>query len=208
LYGSAASGESYGKRSDINVMVVLRDGSLGAIARSSPVLTGRKFGPVEAVFFTEAYIKSSADVFPIEFLDMKENYKVIYGKDVLKDLPIDRRNLRFQCEQELKSRLIAVKKAYPKMIAGRAAQTMLFRTFTSFLHISRNLLKLKGETPPYSKQDLVEHVAKRFGIDAALLDRILDAKRRGARLSTKEADGLLCAFTDQLERLADEVDRS
>jgi len=33
---------------------------------------------------TEEYIAKSKDVFPIEFLDMQENYAVIYGKDVLK----------------------------------------------------------------------------------------------------------------------------
>jgi predicted nucleotidyltransferase len=207
LFGSAASGESSGKNSDINVLVVLGDESLDAIARSTSVLTSRKFRNIDAVFFSEKYMKTTTDVFPIEFLDMKDNYKVLYGKDVLMGLSVDLKNLRFQCEQELKSKLIAIKKAYPRIVARDAARAFLFKTFTSSVHVLRNLLRLKGEAPPYRKEDAMKLVASRFGVDGAVFKRILDAKQSGAKLSIRQADELLCDFTKELERLTDAVDR-
>ena len=57
---------------------------------------------INPVFFTEDYIIRSTDVFPIEFLDMKENHVTLYGKDLFEAIAVDTKNLRFQCEQEIK----------------------------------------------------------------------------------------------------------
>ena len=108
LYGSAASGEFSARHSNVNIAVILRDTSLANLSRIAPLLNKYKFRPLKVIFFTEIYIKNSADVFPIEFLDIKENHKILYGSDLLAGLKIDIKNLRFQCEQELKSKILSV----------------------------------------------------------------------------------------------------
>ena len=112
LYGSAASGEFSTGHSNINLAVVLNDTSLSNLSKIAPILNKNKFRLLNVLFFTEDCIKSSADVFPVEFLDIKENHNILCGKDIVADLPIDIKNLRFQCEQELKSKIINIKKIY------------------------------------------------------------------------------------------------
>ena len=96
LYGSAVSGEFVDKHSNLNLLVVLINADLEVIKKSSKLV--HKFKMVNSLFLTEDYITNSTDIFPIEFLDIQENYFVLYGKDVLKDIQIDMRNLQFQCE--------------------------------------------------------------------------------------------------------------
>jgi len=202
LYGSAASGEFTGKHSNINLLVVLDDTGLENLARISKILSAGKFRILSPLFFTEDYISSSTDVFPIEFLDMKENYSVIYGKDVLAGLEIDLRNLRFQCEQELKAKVINIKKNYFSTANKNALKELLFKSFNSSLHILRNLIRLKGRTPPYLKEDILNELGREFDMDTADLKKILSAKNNNLKLSCGEIEALFFAFVKELEKLS------
>jgi predicted nucleotidyltransferase len=65
IYGSSASGEFSRRHSNINIAVILKDASLRNLTRSSRALGQYKFRLLDPVFFTEGYLKTSADVFPI-----------------------------------------------------------------------------------------------------------------------------------------------
>jgi len=207
LYGSAASGEYAVRHSNVNIAVILRDAGIRNLSKMAPIMKKRRFRIINPVFFTEEYIRRSTDVFPIEFLDMKENYAVLYGKDVLVDLSIDTKNLKFQCEQELKSKLINIKRAY-LLNANRAFfGKALFRLFTSSLHILRNIIRLKSGVAVYSKENIIREAAKEFGIDPDNLNKILAAKIKGAGLTAKEKEMLFFSFVEDLEKLTEAVDR-
>lgn len=207
LYGSLASGEFSSKHSNVNIAIVLNDTTLNNIAKISKLLNFKRYRRFNPIFLTGDYIRRSSDVFPIEFLDMKENHILLYGKDVLKDLDVDMRNLRFQCEQELKAKLINVKRLYLRILDRSALQNLLFRSLTSVLHILRNSIRLKGRAPSYSKEDVLKEVAGEFRIDLVNFNRILAAKNRNLSLRYKEVDLLFQAFVKDLEKITDIVDR-
>jgi hypothetical protein len=206
LYGSAVSGEFVNKRSNLNLLVVLKTADLEHLRKSSKPI--RKFKMINTLFLTGDYIASSVDIFPIEFLDMQENHLVIYGNDVLRDLHIDIRNLRFQCEQELKAKLIKLRQAY-LMINGNtsALRNLLFISFTSILHILRNVLRLKGKTPPYLKPDILKELNSELKIDMAVWETILAAKNNQMKLSGREIEQLFVNLVKELEQIVDIVDK-
>jgi len=207
LYGSASSGEFAEKHSNINLMVVLADTTLPSLAKAHGLVNSARFRAIQPIFFTEDYIKSSLDIFPIEFLDIAENHTVLYGKDVVKDLRVDTRNLRFQCEQELKSRLLNVKKQYLLAKNRAEMERLLFKTFTSILHILRNVLRLKGRQPPYLKEEILSQIGKEFGVDTHVFDEILWAKNKSMPLSHKDIDALLAGLAGELEDVVAAVDK-
>lgn len=207
LYGSAASGEYTNAFSNINLLVILNDTSLANIAKASGLIKKYKFRLIRPVFFTEKFMRNSADVFPIEFLDMKENRIVLHGRDVLRDIEIDVKNLRFQCEQELKSKLINIKNSYmaDTSLAGR--KKLLFKFFTSILHILRNVLRLKGRVPPYSKEDIISNIVREFeNVDEVIFRKILEIKNSNLKLNRRELEDVFYSFVAELEKIADMVD--
>lgn len=206
LYGSAASGEFAERYSNINLLVVLKDTGLAALSKASGLVRARGYRTVAPLFFTEAHIASSADTFPIEFFDMKENYAVLYGKDVLKDLRIDTRNLRFQCEQELKSKLISIKRRYLLLDRKKDLEQLLFRSFTSCIHILRNVLRLKGNEPPYLRSEVLAEAEKALSVDMKVSNEILWAKAKKMKLSHADVDALLVGFVKELEAIAGIID--
>ncbi|MFA5145133.1 MAG: hypothetical protein WC723_03920 [Candidatus Omnitrophota bacterium] len=207
LYGSAASGEFINKHSNLNVLVVLKNADLDNLARASGLINKRRFRLIHPLFLSESYIRSSNDVFPIEFLDMKENYTVLSGSDALKNITIDTRNLRFQCEQELKAKIIALKQCYLRNSesAGQLSASLL-KAFTSITHILRNVLRIKGRQPPYLKQDILKDLEAEFQIDKAAWEKILAAKNKQVKLNAKEAKRLFVNFVKDVEEITNFID--
>lgn len=206
LYGSAASGEYSAKVSNINLLVILTDTSLENLSKASKFIMRSRFKDLEPLFFTEDYIRRSLDVFPIEFLDMRENYSVLYGNNILKNLKIDIKNLRFQCEQELKSKLINIKNSYLRNKNRYALRSLLFQSFTSIMHILRNLVRLKVKSPSYAKKDVLSDVAREFKFDTANLNKILEAKIKNSKLNYKDTQLLFSSLARDLEKIIDIVD--
>lgn len=206
LYGSAASGEFSRRHSNINLLVVLDNVELGNLSKISKALNKPKFRILNSLFFTRDYIRRSTDTFPIEFLDMKENYVVLEGEDVLKGIEVDIKNLRFQCEQELKAKIINIKNFYLRNKDNSAIKDILFSALTSVSHILRNLVRLKGKTPFYLKPDILRQVSEEFSIDTQSFKKILQAKNGNIKLTYREAEGLLLDFVKDLEKISDIID--
>jgi len=206
LYGSAASNEFSPAHSNLNLAVILTDTSLSKLSLIAPVLNKGKFRLFNVVFFTEEYINSSLDVFPVEFLDMKENHRVLYGKDALADLNIDTRNLRFQCEQELKAKITNIKRTYLYNINSPGLDRLLMKFFTSSLHILRNILRLKRGQVLYGKEDILDGIASGLQIDVSDMKKILAAKNENRRLPKKQAKEFFNSFVNGLEKISAAID--
>lgn len=206
LYGSAASGEYVSKHSNLNILVVLKNTQQNELIKAAKLV--KKFRMINPLFLTEDYIASSTDVFPIEFLDMQENYSLLFGKDVLKSINIDISNLRFQCEQELKSKLINLKHVYLRLKGNNTLlNSVLLKSFTSALHILRNVLRLKSNKAPYLKQEILEQLQAEFQIDKPVWKKILATKNKQIKLKGKDIDGLFISFIKELEKLIEIVDK-
>lgn len=207
LHGSVVSGEYASRHSNVNVAVILKDASIGSLSKVSGFINKRKFMIISPVFFTEDYIKRSTDVFPIEFIDMKENSLALYGRDLFKDIDIDIKNLRFQCEQELKSKIVNMKMAFLRSTDVSMLKKILFKSLTSSLHILRNLVRLKGKKPSYSRTDILKEVSLEFGVAIAPLKDILDLRSGNLNPCREKVIRLFARLVETLEAISDKVDR-
>jgi len=207
LYGSAARGEFKKKHSNINLVVVLRDMSLENLAKAKRDLSSRRYAIFNVIFFTEEYIGRSGDIFPIEFLDMRDNHRVIYGNDVFLGIDIDMKNLRFQCEQELKEKLLQISGFYLINRNKGILTAFLFKSFNSTLHILRNVIRLKGRVPPTDKEGIISELSREAGSPLASMSGILEAFKSNRRLSSGEIDRLFFGFADELKNITEAVDR-
>lgn len=207
VYGSAASGNFIERRSNIDLAIILNDASLPNLARSAALIRKRKFRVINPIFFTEDYIRRSADVFPIEFLDMRDNHCAIYGRDILKDVEISTVNLRFQCEHELKAKLLGMRRFYLRNTDKALLRQALFKYFTSCMHILTNLIRLKIKKRPQSTEELLRSMSEELKIGTSSLAEIFSARDRQAQLSHGDAVRLFTAFVSDLEKIVDAVDR-
>ena len=203
LYGSAASGEFVETHSNVNLLVVLKNTDLPTLEIARKLVNKRSNRRIEPLFLSYEYLLNSSDVFPIEFLDMKENYICLYGKDVLKEIKIDLKNLRFQCEQELKSKSILLKQQYLKINKKNriALASLLFRSLTSILHILRNLVRLRGKEPSYNKEDVLRQAAIELEAENEVFFKILQVKKNPTAMKAGDFRTLLNDFVLELDKI-------
>src|SRR5438477_12124150 len=110
LYGSAADGEFHPEYSDLNLLCILRDSAHASLVRFNDAVDWwrkKKHRPPQFMSLQE--LKDSADVFSIEFLDMKQRHRVVYGEDVLQTLDIPMGMHRSQLEYELREKLLLLR---------------------------------------------------------------------------------------------------
>src|SRR5690242_12303444 len=112
LYGSAAAGEHIPKRSDYNVLVIvdaLDSARLTAASAASRAWT--EAGNPAPLTLTASEWRGSADIFPMEYADILERHKVLYGKAPFDGIHVDKHDLRLQLELEAMGKLLRMRQA-------------------------------------------------------------------------------------------------
>ncbi len=213
VYGSALGPGFDAAASDVNLLLVVdalpfeRLAALAAAAAKLPApgqgKAGYRFTPLT---LTAATLRDSADVFPIDFLDLRERRGLLAGDDVLADLEVPLVNLRHQCEYELRSRFIGLRQAFLR--AGGApgtAHALTAKAAGASGTLLRHLLTLRGEAHPEDGEALAEAVARAYGVDATGLGAPF-AARRGAEPDETAARARFAAYLGALDQLIRAVD--
>ena len=157
LYGSAAAGNYVPEHSDINLMCVLGDTSFAAIAALTPtVIWWGKQKHHAPLLMTMEEIRRGADVFSIEYLDMKQHYRVLWGDDALKGLEIPMTFHRLQLEYELREKTILLRQRLLVIAEDEGAKWDLLRFVPAFGTLARHALVALGETAAAPKSEAVE----------------------------------------------------
>ena len=207
LYGSAASRGELGERSDYNLLIIVKDLQLSRIQSASEI-AGRwaAAGNPPPLTFTEAEWNASADIFPMEFADVVESHRVLYGTLKPPQTGIDLEHLRLQLEQESMGKLLGLRQG--AMVAGRdgrARQMLLEGAWSKILVLLRGLIRLHGEHIPGENHALVERAAALAALDSSAFLRVLDAVERGSKLSEAESDVVLGKVLAGIEKLVSHV---
>lgn len=191
LYGSAADGEHSKAFSDYNVFCVVAHPTAAVLARTNPVVrTWVRRGNPPPHFFGPEHIDRSLDVFPIEFLDMQDRHQVLFGRDPLSGVTVDPRNLRHQCESELKGKLLHLRAFYAANChRPRRVAKMMASSFPAFLSAFRAILRLQGTPPPREARAAVDLLANQVGCAPEIFLDIVTI-REGASILPRGDDAL------------------
>ncbi len=153
LYGSAAMGDWHEHSSDLNVLCVLSRLSPEELAQSEPVFRWwREKGNPPPLLLTEEEVRTSTDCFPMEFHDMQEHRRVLYGEDVIQDLEIDRSFYRAQVEHELRAKQIRLRQKAAELLSNpERLLKLLTDSISTFCVLGRHALILSGHEPRWKK---------------------------------------------------------
>ena len=208
LYGSAVGGDFHKCHSDFNLMIILKDISASSLEKSARLCQRWNWRNPIPLFVSREHLKTSSDVFPIEFFDMKEQHKVLHGYDPLQGLEIHPTHLRLQCESELKGKLIALRSEWIRLYPSkRRGRKLILHSSSSFFAIFRGLLRVLGETVPATKREVLKKLNAKTEFDTAVFEKILDILEGTKKLSRSEVLPMMESYLTTLERVATFVDK-
>ena len=208
LYGSAVGKDFSKKASDINIAVIFSEIGYLELKKSQKLISkGIKKRIPAPLFLTKSYIESSSDVFPIEFLEMKENHTTIDGDDILSGLEVSSDNLRLECESQIKGKLIRIRQAYLE-IGGKkgGVEKLLKESLNSLIPVFKGLLRLKGIVPTSSKEEILRETTKAFEGNPEVFVKIFQDRQNDERIAGKDIESFFEMYLTQLQGLAKDID--
>lgn len=209
LYGSAAAGEHIPKRSDYNVLVVVDELTTqhmrvgAAVARA----WGETGNPPPLTLTIDEW-RGSADIFPMEYADILERHRVLYGTPPFDGITVDRGDLRLQLEYEAMGKLLKLRQGMLASGGSEKSQLeMLAASLSTIMVIFRAVERLHGAVPPTDYDRLSRDVAGRVGFDAGPFIRVVQHVRGGEKIRSADAAAVLAGYIEGMRRLVAYLDR-
>lgn len=202
LYGSAARHARVEGRSDVNVLLVLKDTSAGTLDRAAPALAAwTRVAHALALIQSEADWAASADVFPIEIEDIRDANRLLAGRDVISALTTTRAHLRHELEREARGKVIRLRAEYAATAAdGARLGELLAQSLGTFVVLFRAGLRLGGAPVPREADAVVKAAAGIAGFDAGAFDWALAARQKKTAPALGRFDPIAARYLEAVER--------
>jgi hypothetical protein len=208
IVGSALTLDFDEKNSHINSVIVLNDMDLGFVEYLAPL--GKRYkkkGVAAPLIMTPAYIDSSLDVFPVEFHDFRLIHETIFGEDLFVGLEIDAAHLRFQCEREIKTKLIGLRQGYISSLGDkRLLSKGLSESIPDYMPLFRAILTLLKKDAPVGRLDVIKSLEETTGIETGIFEKLLLLRRKQLSLSKEELTRSFEEYYEATERIAGIID--
>lgn len=208
LYGSAATGEFQTDFSNLNLLCILRETSFSKLSALAPVVEWwrRQKNPAP-LMMTQEELEHSTDVFSIEFLDMQQHHRVLFGDEVLGPLQIPMHQHRAQLEYELREKLILLRQRL--LEAGdndRALWQLLLGSVSAFGTLFRHALLALGDAAPHSKREAIQILATRIPFEPSAFLQLLDIRDHKADRKQFDAKDVFTRYLAAVQHVTSAVD--
>jgi predicted nucleotidyltransferase len=208
LYGSAASGKFHPELSNINLLCILRETTFSALSALAPAIKtwlDEKHPP--PMLLTREELQRSVDVFAIEFLDIKEHHKVLFGSSLPNlEIPMDRH--RAQVEYELREKLVLLRQRLLVVLTDdKQLWSLLMHSLPAFTTLFRHALIALGDPPPKSKAETLRDLAKRFPIDSTTFTQLLDLREHPENRKGIDVKDLMAGYLETIQQVTAAVDK-
>jgi hypothetical protein len=191
------------KKSDYNVLVVVDSLPLERLRAVSAVSKAwAQDGNPAPMTFTVNEWKSSADIFPMEYADILERHRILYGDAPFEGIKVAPSDLRLQVEQQTMGKLLQLRQA--TMGAGGDSKLqleVLEKSLSTLMVIFRGIARLHGEVPSQDYEALVRSLATRAGFSPDPFVRVVRHVRGVEKIARDDAAKILESYLASMERL-------
>ena len=208
LFGSAVAGEHRPNKSDYNVLVIVDGLPLGRLRAVAAVSRAwSEDGNPPPMTFTAREWKSSADIFPMEYADILERHRVLFGTLPVDGVSVKPADLRLQVEHQTMGKLLQLRQAIMGAGGDSALQLeVLEKSLSTLMVIFRGIVRLHGQVPSQDYEALTQSVAERAGFSPEAFVKVIRHTRGTEKLPRNSASSILEEYLAAMERLVTYLD--
>lgn len=175
-------------------------------AMVEPLMSARQELPIDPIVYSSDDLLHSLDVFPLQIAEIKSQYDVLLGPDVLAPVKLLRADTRLALEREVKTVLLRLHHLFLLRSGIRPAwQETMQDTIAQVLRVIGHSLLLSGHRRPVTVAEQLEAAEQQFGLEAAVLNRVYEL-RVGESLEASELEILFELYLANVHRLASWID--
>jgi len=209
LYGSGAGGDHHRKFSDLNVVCVLKRITPHELFAGEPVLKWwRDRGHPSPLLMTEEEAHNSSDSFPIEFRDMQDRRKVLFGSDVIAGIQVDTRYYRVHIEHELRAALFRLRQKGAQLLSDPSALLGLCAdSVSTFCLLGRHALNAARVETKLGKRNVVRQLSETLHADFSAFTVLLDVREGKTDVDPGDPSELFSRYLEEVRKLVEFVDQ-
>ena len=209
LYGSCANDECENEFSDINTIVVID--KLLAIDLKNATFALKDFMKTKhplPLFMDKEEWFNSCDVYPIEYSDIKDRYKILFGEDIVESLVLEKTNLRLQCEHETKNLLIKLRQNYlAKSNDLKAIETLLKKSSKGFFALFRAILRLTEAEVSFNHKEAINVLSQKVKIEKDVFLKLLEFRTNAKAIPKNEYELTIQKLIDSTDEILKYIDK-
>ncbi|MEI6126134.1 MAG: hypothetical protein WCQ99_06215 [Pseudomonadota bacterium] len=209
LYGNDIQEEGMSNIAGSKCMVILSEAGIKSLAKAIPLAQKwKEYNVGPPLFLTKADILSSLDSFPIEFLNLKAAYVIVYGEDVIKNIVFDNRLVRIQCERDVKERLIKLRQDFFKAEGDvHKIKALIFLSLPGILKIFAVVIFMKKNRILADKEKLLNCMGQELGLNQALFAELIAISEGRVTLTSEKVMPLMECYMEEVKHLSLCVDQ-
>lgn len=198
LYGSAAGENFVPGKSNINLLMVLKELRFSHLQKyQKRSHHWKKKGIDPPLICTVDFLEKSKNVFPIEWLEIISHHVILHGENPF-TFSLAPQDIRIQCEKEIREIQIRLRQAFLETEnRPEEIERLALVSLNSVFPILRSLLTLQKEPPPVERTKLIEAFCKKNGLSPDPFLKLW-AIKKGKPIT---GDGYLGWFEDYLNQL-------
>ena len=208
LYGSAVRGEFLPGRSNLNIVLVVKSTKADQLKKYGAL--HRRWAKEQIVvplFVTQADLPAMALVFPLEYLEMQEQHRLLAGQDPFVGFKVDQRHLLAEVLQSLRGNLLRVRQRFIEGGGTEEAITILLPlSLTAMLPCLRGVQRLVGRPVLSQGEPLLKDFETFLSLDLSGLRDAWLLKRGQISPGQKEIPRLMERYLESFERLVQSVE--
>ncbi|MGA2990835.1 MAG: nucleotidyltransferase domain-containing protein [Candidatus Korobacteraceae bacterium] len=207
LYGSAAGDDYHEHYSDVNLLCLLHDAGGPALKQLAPVFEwwSKKLRHRLPLCMTTEELRTSADVFAIETLDLKHKHRILAGRDFLAEIEVPMNLHRVQLEHELRSLLLKLRQHYLLAPTEEELKKAVAKSISTVVTLLRHALIAVDRHVPAQKRAVITTAGEAFGVDISAFQTALELREGHA--AKLEIGPLYQAYLEAVEAITHCVDQ-
>jgi len=140
----------------------------------------------------------------MEYADIKDRHLIVYGKDIVSNLKIDKCHLRLQCESETKNLLIRLRQGYIANLGNKnLLQNLIINSNKTLMAILKTILRLNStDKIPANKREIIQQSSGLIELDYEFLLQTLEGKIQNQNFVIQKFIDLIydiLAYVDKIE---------
>jgi hypothetical protein len=208
-YGSWASGEFIEGYSNIDLLILTRRLDAETMKRMAPIASlWRNLNGVKPRVFSMQELKAFSEALPMEFGDIAENRRLLYGEDPFLKMQVSQARLVDELEAEIRNRLVKLRQRY--LLCGGAPdelRSLLIGVTASFFPVLRAFLRLKNRRAPRQRVRLIEECCRNYRFSRRTLLQAHDLRYGRKNAERLDVTDLFNRIVLELQLMADQASR-
>ena len=209
LYGSAAGDNFVPGSSDLNTALIVQRMEYAVLKLLQPRMASwHKQGFAVPLIIDQPFLQYGRDVFSMEFSDIKEQHRVLWGDDIFRSLEISDEHLRFLAEHEIRSRLLRLQALYLERADTPARlRQILLDSLKTFLTLMRHLLRLQGKSGVQNYGEILSHFEQHFHASFPEMRRLIAIRQGTQEWPHEPVTEFFREYLEDIQRLVTLIDQ-